>query len=114
MPSTVYCLVEKFDFEQNAHALNSSLGNIDHVFSQLYGYLSVVGTSVLLAHSIEAVAAENKHLLCSPVDFQCFYQHRSQQGSKEHRAWHQLSTKRMKGYIKMIGKPVTIILLVQS
>ena len=56
---------------------------IDHVFSQLYGYLSVVGTSVLLAHSIEAVAAENKHLLCSPVDFQCFYQHRSQQGSIE-------------------------------
>ena len=51
LPSTVYCLVEKFDFEQNAHALNSSLGNIDHVFSQLYGYLSVVGTSVLLAHS---------------------------------------------------------------
>ena len=51
LPSTVYCLVEKFDFKQNAHALNSSLGNIDHVFSQLYGYLSVVGTSVLLAHS---------------------------------------------------------------
>ena len=36
------------------------------------------------------------------------------QGSIEHRAWHQLSTKRMKGYIKMIGKPVTNILLVQS
>ena len=88
---------------QNAHALQSRLGNMDHVFSrQLYGYLSVVGTSVLLAHSIEAVAAENKHLLCSPVDFQCFYQHRSQ-GSIEHRAWHQLSTKRMKGYIKIIG-----------
>ena len=82
------------------------IGNIDHVFSQLYGYLSIVGTSVLLAHNIEAVAArvaaENKHLLCSPVDFQCFYQHRSQ-GSIEHRAWHQLSTKRMKGYIKIIG-----------
>ena len=29
------------------------------------------------------------------------------QGSIEHRAWHQLSTKRMKGYINMLGKPVT-------